>query len=149
MIDVSDFQPADAIVGENKEDTEQLRTQFHEACDYLRAFSWSEPIEQAYFAFGVGGIFALFLFVFEKAVGGTDKELWIVVGDLPSAYFVAEGAETVDEAIDTYCALMEDWVVAVEQGDTETKVFPVKAPRTRANAEILKTRIAFLRDNFL
>ncbi len=149
MIDVSDFQPADAIEGEDEEDTEQLRTQFHEACDYLSGFSWSEPIEQAYFAFGVGGIFALFLFVLEKAVGGTDKELWIVVGDLPSAYFVTEGVETVDEAIDTYCSLMEDWVLSVEQDDMETRVFPVDASRTRANAEMLKTRIAFLRDNFL
>ncbi len=149
MIDVSDFQPADAIVGEDEEDTEQLPAQFHEAREYMRAFSWFEPVERAYFAFGVGGIFALFLFVFEKAIGGTDKELWIVAGDLPSAYFVTEGVETVDEAIDTYCALMEDWIVAVEQEDTETEVFPVKAPRTKANAAALKIRIAFLRDNFL
>jgi len=73
----------------------------------------------------------------------------VVTGNLPSAYFVTEGSETIDGAVDTYCALMEDWVVAVEQGDTTTEVFPVDAPRTQANAEALKTRIAFLRDNFL
>ncbi|CAM3305277.1 hypothetical protein [Asticcacaulis taihuensis] len=149
MIDVSGFQSAGVALGEDEKDTEQLRAQFEDAQAYIKGFSWSEPIERAYLAFGVGGIFALFLFVFEKAVGGTDKELWVVTGDLPSAYFITDAAEMVPDAIDTYCCLMEEWIVSVEEDDHEIKVFPIAAQRTKANADALRTRIAFLRKNFL
>lgn len=149
MIDVANFQRADQIVGEDHEETSRLRAQFDDALDYIDAFSWSEPVEQAYLAFGVGGIFALFLFVFERPVKGIDETLWVVTGDLPSAYFITDEAPAVEDAIDTYCELMEDWADAVERNDMDIKVFPVMAERTLANAEALRRRIVFLRQNFL
>jgi len=73
VIDASGFQPADAIVGGDKEDTEQLQAQYREAREYIRAFSWSEPLDRAYFAFGVGEIFALFLFILKKPLVGPTR----------------------------------------------------------------------------
>jgi hypothetical protein len=54
---------------------------------YVTSFSCCLPIKVTYFADGFGGTVALFLFEFEGKLGGTDDCLWVVAGDLPSAYW--------------------------------------------------------------
>jgi len=74
--------------GEDEEETKMLKVMLSEAESYIASFHWSQPIKERYLGFGVGNVVALFLFRFDKPIRETDDWLWVVVGDLPSAYFV-------------------------------------------------------------
>ena len=95
--------------------------------------------------YGIGGVVALFHAELAHAIDGTDDELWVAVGDLPSAYFVYEGNEDPGDALEQYCRLMEEWAVAVRRGSSVDQCFPVDGPATEENAEALLSRIAFIR----
>jgi hypothetical protein len=97
-----------------------------------------------YLAHGVGGLIALFLVEFPRKINGTDDRLWVVVGDLPSAYLVVEPDDSAADALERYCGLMEEWIVAVRDGGDLSKVYPVTAEPTPENAELLERRVAFL-----
>ena len=133
------------IVGHDAEDTALLREMAGDARDYIQAFDWCTPIRELTLGLGVGGVVALFRFEFKQAIGGTDDNLWVVVGDLPSAYFVYEGNEDPAVAFEQYCGLMEDWAMAIRRGSSVEECFPVDVPATQENAEALLSRIAFLR----
>jgi hypothetical protein len=98
-----------------------------------------------YFAYGIGGIVALFLLEFEGKTGGTDDKLWVVTGDLPSAYMVVESDESPRKVLERYCELMDDWVSALRRGGDFRNVYPVPAARTKEHADMLEQRLAFLR----
>lgn len=148
-IDVSGFQPVDAIQKEDEEENILLRAMSAKAKTYISGFSWSREISAAYLADGVGGVAAVFLFVFSEPVGGSNNVLWVVVGDLPSAYLVTDQIKTPDDAFQVYCELMEDWANAVIGGGGLKDVFPVEAEPTLENAEALLRRTAFIRNNLM
>jgi hypothetical protein len=139
----------DNIVGGDEEDTKLLREMAAEAREYICGFHWCLPIKAMFVADGVGGVIALFLVEFEGKIGGTDDRLWVVVGDLPSAYMVVNSDETPQEALENYCVLMDDWIAAVLGSGDLDSVFPVEAPATRENAELLRSRMAFLREHII
>jgi hypothetical protein len=91
------------------------------------------------------GVLGLFLFRFTKKIGSTDDQLWVVVGDLPSAYLVVLPPDSPQDVLDRYCTLMEEWVAEVRVGGDRGDVFPVRAEPTIENASMLAERIAFLR----
>jgi hypothetical protein len=135
------------IVGDDAEDTALLKKMAQEARAYLEDFDWCPPIDQMSLGYGVGGVFALFHVEFESAIEGTeDGELWVVVGDIPSAYFIYDGNEDKAVAIECYCALMEEWALAARDGESVDECFPVDAEPTAENAEELISRIAFIRN---
>ncbi len=93
----------------------------------------------------VGGVVAFFLVRFRAPAGGTDPWLWVVVGDLPSAYFVVDEGSDPVEALEAYCEPMEAWTEAVLASRPLDDVFAVAAQPTEANARALLRRLAFLR----
>jgi hypothetical protein len=98
----------------------------------------------------VGKIIAPFLIRFaEHPAHDVDQELWVIVGDLPSAYFVTDEASTPREAVELYCSLMDDWIAAVLNGDRLDEVFPVEAEPTPGNAESLASRLQFIREQII
>jgi hypothetical protein len=135
--------PINAMTGEDAEETELLRASFNEATDYVRSFQWCRGIKESYFGIGVGGVIAVFLFHIDPA-GEADEWLWVVTGDLPSCYLVTDRATEPLAAIETYCSVMSDWINAVRTKSSLTNVFPVAAPATIANAELLENRLTFL-----
>jgi hypothetical protein len=144
-IDISAFQPAAHLKGDSAEDTALLKESATEARDYIQSFAWCPPIEEMYFADGVGGIVALFLVALTQKIQNTDDMLWVVVGDLPSAYMVVEDDETPPVALTKYCDLMEKWIDAVREPRMLADAFPVRADPTLENATLLKGRLEFLR----
>jgi len=140
--------PIGNIVGDDEDDTQRLREMAVKARDYITAFKWSLPIRAEFFVDGVGGIVALFLFEFEGMIGGTDDRLWVVVGDLPSAYMVV-GPEDARDALEAYCELMDDWINAVLVTGDFNDVFPVEAAKTEGNANSLRRRLRFIRKHIL
>lgn len=146
MIDRSGFQRYPAIVGDDDEDTALLRNMADEARGYISSHTWCPPIREFHLACGVGGVFALFLVDFAtKIAGSPDQSLWLVTGDLPSAYFVTENAKTPREALECYCNIMEDWVAAVLDGGDLDEVYPVDVEENAENAKALESRLKFLR----
>ena len=78
-----------------------------------------------------------------------DNLIWVIVGDLPSAYITVENSPNPACALDSYIGAMEDWVEAVEQGRPVFDIIPVNAEPTLANAQRLKTRLSFLDEEIL
>ena len=115
-----------------------------EAMDYITSFRWCPQIEAMYLAHGVGGIIALFLAQLSQRIAGMDDRLWIVVGDLPSAYMVVEPDDSPPDALERYCGLMEDWIAAVRDKRDLGEVYPVAAKPTAENADLLESRVGFL-----
>ncbi len=148
-IDLKKLIPAEQIVGEDDEETGLLKKMLQEATDYLRAFRWCPPIDQVYLGYGVGGVVAVFLFHFAERIQGTDEWLWVVTGDLPTAYSVVDQAAEPASALKGYCELMEEWAKAVLGGGSLKGVFPVEAKPTLDNAESLLRRLDFIRTELI
>lgn len=138
------FQLVPDISGDDADDTASLLDMARSAREYITSFAWCPPIEAMYLAHGVGGVLAVFFVEFPRKIKGTDDKLWIVVGDLPSAYLVVEPDDSGADALERYCGLMEDWIAAVRDGADLNNVYPVTAEPTRENADSLERRVAFL-----
>lgn len=149
-IDTSAFQEESKITGDDPDDTKLLREMAAEARAYIEDFEWSPPIESLHLGLGVGGVIAAFLVQFEEEIDGTDDDaLWVVVGDLPSAYVVVEPDDDGVAALERYCEVMEDWAFNVLKGNSLDDSFPVEAEATDEHAEMLNSRIAFIRTEIL
>lgn len=134
--------PLREMQGEDAEETVELESAARKAEDYLRSFSWAGRIAGQYFGAGVGGVVAVFLFDLEGA-SVVDSRLWVVVGDVPSAYFVTDRAKDPVEALDVYIQLMQEWISAVRSG-RPGGAFPVDAAPTELNAAALDQRVELL-----
>ncbi|HET8555027.1 MAG TPA: hypothetical protein VFL78_09395 [Rhodanobacteraceae bacterium] len=149
MIKKAYYQKLSDIAGDSNVDTAKLREMAAMAKDYLKSFSWCPPINNIYLAYGVGGIVAVFLVDFPWKIQGTDDELWVIIGDLPSAYLVVEPMDDEAHALERYCDLMDQWIAAVRNSDDLSGVFPVSVEPTVKHAEMLYNRIEFLRTEII
>lgn len=147
--DVTKLVPLSQIKGDDAEDTALLRQMADEATRYLKSHKWCPDISHAYLGFGIGGVVAVFLFEFSMATRGVDSQLWVVVGDLPSAYLVTDKACNARLALELYCDLMDAWANAVTQNTSLESVYPVRAEATDENAVQLRSRVRFLRDKVI
>jgi len=144
-VDMSRVTPVDKMSGEDASETILLQRMLSRAEEYVKSFRWSRPIADKYLGVGIGDVLALFLFRFESPINDSDEWLWVVEGDLPSAYFVIDDAPTPATALEIYCRLMGDWADAVTKGSSLDSSFPVLAEPTKEHAEMLRTRIEFIR----
>jgi len=137
--------PIENIAGDDQEDTRLLRQMALDARDYLASFSWCREIYESYFGGGVGGIFAVFLFHIHPANPEVDPWIWIVVGDIPSAYLPLSDAGSPHEVFEKYIDGMRRWIKAACNGDqkaaTSPDVPPMNLPATPEWAERLKGRL--------
>ncbi len=122
---------------------------YQDALDYIGAFDWAPPIKSTYLAAGIGRVVGLFFVEFDFPIDDTDDKLWVVVGDLPSAYFVVDNAADSAAALRVYCERMAGWADAVDQGEPLSDVFPVSDPPTKRNAQSLRERIGFLQTEII
>lgn len=70
--------------------------------------------------------------------------VWIIVGDIPPAYFGLEDAPNFARALECYIGCMESWVEAVQEGRDVSELIPVNTPATSGNAKCLAWRLEFL-----
>jgi hypothetical protein len=141
--------PVEDMRGDDLQDTHLLNEMLEEATDFIRGFAWSGAIRGRWFGLGVGGVVAVFLFELAPARPDVDDRLWVVVGDLPPAYLVLDDAPTPREALARYVEEMSRWVEAASAGAPVDHLIPTNAPPTRENADLLASRLAFIRENFL
>jgi len=143
-IDYSRLIPIDTIEGEDPEETEQLHGLYVRAEDFIESFKWCAKINKAYFGIGAADIIAVFLFEIVPTSKNIDPLLWVIVGDIPPAYLVTDGAPNPACALDSYIGEMNKWVDAVLAGESISDLIPVNAPPTTENANGLKKRLEFL-----
>ena len=152
MVPEPDFNtlvPTTRMQGESRRETKELRSMLAKAREYISSFNWCPDIAETYLGIGIGGVVAVFLFQFTQKINGTDGTLWVVVGDVPSAYMVTDQAPDARAALGVYCDLMEAWAKAVIEGKPTSNAYPVEAEPTTENAASLLSRIEFLRGRIL
>lgn len=147
-VDMSEVVPVAEMKGEDEEDQALLTGMHEEATSFLRDFKWCRDIKEVYYGLGIGGVVAVFLFRIE-APPEVDEWLWVVVGDLPTAYLVTDEAPTPVAALQVYSRLMRDWVDAVRRGGPMDEVYPVAAPATDENADMLARRLDYLKSDII
>ena len=148
-IDVSQMKTFEAIKGEDAKDTRLLKEMMIEANSFLSSHEWCDHVDSLYFAYGVGGIIAIFLAQITPYSSEVDKCLWVIVGDIPAAYIVADDNPTVADALDAYCLEMDTWVKAVNEGESVDDLIPVNVSPTPEYAEQLRGRLEYIRSNIL
>lgn len=141
--------PIDQLFGEDAEDTRLLQAMAVKARSYIENFAWCDKIQSSYFGDGYGGIVAVFLFQIEPSHAEVDEWLWVIVGDLPSAYLVLDNANYPSEALEAYIEEMSEWVMLAKEGRSSTTVIPVNAPAIPEFAMMLEGRLSFLRDTIV
>ena len=140
--------PIGLLAGEDEEDTRLLIAMSKNAETYLRSFAWCREVFDGFFGGGVGGIFAVFLFKIRPSKASIDSWIWVVVGDVPSAYLPLEDANSPAAVFQTYLRGMGKWVEFARQGRTGTAddgVPPVDVQATPEWADKLEQRLNSLR----
>jgi len=88
---------------DNSKDTTDILSAKAEAVKYIKSHKRCTEIEEIFLGIELPGILSVFLFQFKELINKTDKYLWVVVGDLPSAYLVIDNAAEPKEALSGYC----------------------------------------------
>ena len=149
-MDYRQLIPENQISGEDDQETAELAQMLQETKQYIMSFPWCPPISEVFLGMGIGGVLAVFLVRFKTSIKGeSDDSLWIIIGDLPSAYLVCDNAQTPQQALGIYCDLMDEWIDAVRVGAPLDNIFPVDAPAVKEYANKLAIRLAFIRDKIL
>jgi hypothetical protein len=119
------------------------------ATAFLEAFRWCSAVIESFLAFDSGPILGVFLFRIEPRLVGVDDTLWVVVGDVPSAFLVCDDAPDWHRALQCYVREMKRWVDAVHSGNGLDGIIPVRVSPTLANANLLSSRLGFIQDHFI
>lgn len=131
------------------EEQEEVKKLSDEAVRYLRGQTWCKEVQQGWIGEEWGGILSVFLFKILPSDEGIDDYVWVVVGDIPPAYIDIESSESVDEVLEGYVYIMSEWVKRVEKGRSVDDWFPVSVPPEKKYADMLKSRLTFIKDNIL
>src|SRR5208282_3766718 len=113
---VSGVIPIDQILGDDAEDIRLLQGMASKAQQYISNFAWCRSVREAYLGDGYGGIVAVFFFHIEPSRPEVDECLWVVVGDLPSAYLVTDNCKTPSQTLERYIDVMSEWVELAKEG---------------------------------
>ena len=148
-MDLTRVKPVTEMRGDGPKDTALLKHMLEEAQQFLASFSWCHSIAAAYFGVGIGGVAAAFLFRILPTRSEVDEWLWVIVGDLPPAYIIADENPTPVSALEAYVEEMTKWVEAVEHGKNIEDLISVNVPPTLENALELKKRLTFLRTRII
>jgi hypothetical protein len=116
---------------------------------YIDSFRWCDSIKDDYVGLLFPGIVSVFLFNINPARPGVDDWMWVVVGDVPSAYIACEDAKNPAAALDAYIGAMEEWVAAARAGDDVKGLIPVNVSPSIESENRLQRRLEFLDSKIL
>lgn len=140
---------------DNQDPEECLRPIALEAEAFLLSQKWCEKIDSGFVERAWANVLGVFYFRF-KPSHGVPPDVWIVVGDIPPAYFDTRHCKTGEDALWSYISRMRDWVKAVRKGRSTAKLIPVLARDSyepvNATTEIvdgLASRLKFIEKHML
>lgn len=141
--------PIDQVVGDNAEDTRFLQGMASKAQQYISRFSWCLSVREVFLGDGYGRIVAVFLIRIEPSRPSVHEWLWVVVGDLPSAYLVIDTCTTPSQVLERYIDEISEWVKLAKKGRSSENVIPVNAPPTPESARMLESRLKVLGEKII
>jgi hypothetical protein len=143
LINVADLKFA------NIEDIEDKINLSQKAENYLNNQKWCTSIINCWYDKGWANKVAIFLFEIIPTNEYIDKFVWIIVGDIPSAYIDIESAVNGTCALKAYTEIMEDWINAVNNNKQLENCFPINVPPTKKFAKMLKIRIDLIKEEII
>lgn len=146
MILIQDVKSEKSFSNSDIKDIEKLAEM---ATEYLKAQTWCEQILKQFYCATWNDLFGIFYFEIAPSTINVDKNVWIVVGDVPPAYIDIESAQNECEVIESYIYIMRNWVDAVENNGNIANCFPINVPPTREFSEMLKIRLTLIEDEIL
>ena len=141
--------PVAQMIGEDEAETAHLCEMEARARAFLDRFSWCVAIEDLYFGEGIGGVVAVFFARIKPSRPEVAEYLWIIVGDLPSAYLVTDDSQNPKCALESYVYEMRKWVALAKEGKSSPDVIPVNVPATREWADALEGRLNLLEEEII
>ena len=132
------------------EEIQSILGLYDEAREYLESFDWCVSTKKVWYDkdHGIYEKIGVFLFEIEPLNDTVDDFIWVIVGDLPSVY-LDKSVTTGQEALETYCELMQEWADNIKSGKSLDECYPVPVDTTIENAELLSGRISFIRRELL
>ena len=132
------------------EEIQSILSLYKEAKNYIEDFNWCVSTKKCWYDkdHGIYEKIGIFLFEIEPLNDTVDDFIWVIVGDLPSVY-LDKSVMTGHEALETYCELMQEWVDNVKNEKSLDECYPVSIDPTIENADLLNTRISFIRRELL
>ena len=130
------------------EEFESILNLYRSAESYLKSFEWCKNIINGWYDFGIYEKLGVFLFEIEPDNDSVDSLIWIIQGDLPTAY-LDSSVQTGIEALDVYTDLMEEWANAIIDDVPVDECYPVDAEPTKSNAQLLLSRTDFIRNEVI
>lgn len=116
------------------------------AKNYLAMQKWSNEILSGWLSMYWEGVLAVFIFKISPLNSDIDDYVWIVVGDLPTAYIDVESAKNTKDVLECYVFIMSDWVENLLAGNSLEESYPVEVPPTKKYGEMLKGRLDIIKD---
>lgn len=152
-VDTTAFPTGAPEIVYEAEDLEGLEALKDEARAHAASWASAPPIEALVLGFGLAPMVGVFLVKFAAPIARGDlagaTEMWAIAGDVPSMCFETDDARTPADALRLYCAIAEDWAeTALARGDL-SQCYPIRVEPSREHAEMLQSRIAFLRDELI
>jgi len=120
-----------------------------EAREFLESQHWCERTGNGWLAFAVPGVLGVFLFDVRGNQRDVDPQVWVVVGDLPSAYIAQPADAGWQDVLSGYVYEMRRWVAAVEAEASVAELIPVDVAPTREHAAMLTRRLDFIQTELL
>lgn len=121
----------------------------NEAKQFLISHDWCKKINKGFFDRGWGYSLSIFYFLIEPISSDIPDSVWLIVGDLPPAYIDVADNPNGACALEGYVIEMQQWVDNVLEGKSLDQVIPVNVPPDKEYAEMLSSRIDFIRNNIL
>lgn len=139
-----------AIQTSNIEYREEVLVLTEKAVNYLKSFHWCQKVIDGWLINDFGFMLCIYRFKIEPAQNsGADDDLWIIVGDLPSAYLDTIEYKSANDALGFYCYLMKEWIDNVRAGKSVDECYPINVPPTIQWANELESRVKIIESDFL
>src|SRR5438128_250881 len=117
---------------------------------FVETFAWCERVTNCDLGFAIAGVLGVFhIELIPTPERGAEPTVWVVVGDVPPAYLAFEEGDTWQDALRGYVEEMQQWVDAVRTRESLDEVIPVNVSPTREHADMLASRLQFIRERLV
>ena len=116
---------------------------------FLAGQRWCGRVLRVTPAFAFAGVLGVFRCSLIPSDPAADVMVWVVVGDLPPAYLAHEPGDSWQDALRGYVEELGAWVAAVRGGAPVDDLIPVNVPPTPEYADMLASRLEFIRTRLL
>lgn len=138
-----------SCIGKLKGMSSDLNESVEYAKSFINAQNWCDQITDSYLGLYEEGIITIVLFKIESKQLNVDDCIWSITGDIPPAYITCDSAIDPISALDGYIGAMDEWVEAVQKGESVDELIPVNVEPTEEYADMLKSRLDLLFENIV